>query len=313
MECSNGFCMFLCRSRWSIHIEVLWNLRIGDHEEACANVYIYMYISMTIYLLHMYNMCIYTRVVLDHTQVDKTVNEDMWKSHIPTWKSFWSDKMSKTWTLWCFVDTNDEEGPNCQWSAWCNGTRISVVEFSFMIDLKWVGRYFHCVLCKYCIYIYIQYIYIYTYYTVCIQIILNYTVCIWCYKNTFTFQNADTWHFSGRSGDVPYSGRPIALWESWCYQKMIPQIAIAGNCLKGKSNWKVWFAKQTHLELDGARPNGFNTFFGRHHKKGRLFYLDKHNKNWSTLLFQFIFGGFTVKLAKGLNIKQTLIYYRFGT
>lgn len=27
-------------------------------------------------------------------------------------KSFWSDKMIETWTLCCFVDTNNEEGPN---------------------------------------------------------------------------------------------------------------------------------------------------------------------------------------------------------
>ena len=129
--------------------------------------------------------------------------------------------------------------PKCQWFAWCNGTRISLVEFSFMIDLNWVGHYFHYVLCTYCIYS--KYIYIYILHSICIYI---YT-CILCYhKNTFTFLSQcrccpqgflgslrwctgfrtarTSWSFQ----TLPSYSRIFRKWESWCYQKMIPQIFL---------------------------------------------------------------------------------------
>lgn len=127
--------------------------------------------------------------------------------------------------------------PKCQWFAWCNGSRISLVEFSFMIDLNWVGHYFHYVLCTYCIYS--KYIYIYI-----TQYMYIYT-CILCYhKNTFTFLSQcrccpqgflgslrwctgfrtarTSWSFQ----TLPSYSRIFRKWESWCYQKMIPQIFL---------------------------------------------------------------------------------------
>ena len=145
--------------------------------------YIYKYISMTIYLLHMYNICklMYIHTCLTWSYAGLQNSQQGHVEILHTYlKKFLKRQDDRNMDSLLFCWYQQWRRPKCQWFAWCNGTRISLVEFSFMIDLNWVGHYFHYVFCTYCIYSkYIlhsicKYIYIYT--------------CILCYhKNTFTF------------------------------------------------------------------------------------------------------------------------------